>query len=40
MKQNNTKFSNVMHKFVRVLDKYDKMLSEKGNKDILERASH
>ena len=40
MKQNNTKFSNVKHKFVRLLEKYDKMLSEKDNKDILERASH
>ena len=40
MKRNNTKHSGVMHKFVGVLEKCYKMLSEKGNKDILERASH
>ena len=36
MKRNNTKVSCVMHKFVGVLEKYDQMLLEKGNKDILD----
>ena len=36
MKRYNTKFSGVMHKFVGVLEKYDQMMLEKGNKDILE----
>ena len=36
MKRNNTKVSCVMHKFVEVLEKYDQMLLEKGNKDILD----
>ena len=36
MKRNDTKVSCVMHKFVGVLEKYDQMLLEKGNKDILD----